>query len=245
MVGPLRTNNSRQRKTGDGFARENFVIDFDRREVTCPNGQVCGNWNELPAMAPFTVVRFDKRQCGPCPEKSSCTSGAARTVNFLPQHLHELQARNRSDQQAPQWQRLYASRSGIQGTMNKLVNGHRMRRCRYHVVPKAHVQQVLTAIAVNIERLSTQEPEDSTYRPAHRRRSSSTSTRTTYPAPAGGAKGNDQEISRSPTVRMWEAPLEGLTRSPIDAPAVLTLNRRPAERCHYVYRLGDRDLIGA
>ncbi|MFI9042679.1 transposase [Streptomyces sp. NPDC053726] len=165
MVGPLRTNNSRQRKTGDGFARENFIIDFDHREVTCPNGQVSGNWNELPAMAPFTVVRFDKRQCGPCPEKSSCTSGAARTVNFLPQHLHELQARNRSDQQDPQWQRLYASRSGIEGTMNELVNGHRMRRCRYHGVSKAHVQHVLTAIAVNIERLSTQEPADSTYRP--------------------------------------------------------------------------------
>ncbi|TJZ91663.1 transposase, partial [Actinacidiphila oryziradicis] len=79
--------------------------------------------------------------------------------------LHELQAQNRSDQQDPQWQRLYASRSGIEGTMNELVNGHRMRRCRYHGVAKAHVQRVLTAIAVNIERLSTQEPADSTYRP--------------------------------------------------------------------------------
>ncbi|MGW1550850.1 IS1182 family transposase [Streptomyces sp. NPDC002346] len=165
MVGPVKTDNSRQRKTGDGFARENFIIDFDRREVTCPNGQVSGNWNELPAMAPYTVVRFDKRHCGPCPERSSCTSGAARTVNFLPRRLHELQARNRADQQDPQWQRLYASRSGVEGTMNELVNGHRMRRCRYHGVAKAHVQHVLTAIAVNIERLSTQEPEDSTYRP--------------------------------------------------------------------------------
>ncbi|GHI10089.1 hypothetical protein Scel_84100 [Streptomyces cellostaticus] len=84
MVGPLRTNNSRQRKTDDGFAQENFIIDFDHREVTCPNGQVSGNWNELPAMAPFTVVRFHNRQCGPCPERPKCTSGAARTVNFLP-----------------------------------------------------------------------------------------------------------------------------------------------------------------
>ncbi|MGW9032023.1 transposase [Streptomyces sp. NPDC055722] len=165
MVGPVKTDNSRQHKTGDGFARENFIIDFDQREVTCPNGQVSGNWNELPAMAPYTVVRFDKRQCGPCPEKSSCTSGAARTVNFLPRRLHELQARNRADQQDAQWQRLYASRSGIEGTMNELVNGHQMRRCRYRGVSKTHVQHVLTAIAVNIERLSTQEPTDTTYRP--------------------------------------------------------------------------------
>ncbi|WUW67809.1 transposase domain-containing protein [Streptomyces sp. NBC_01455] len=32
------------------------------------------------------------------------------------------------------------------------------------------------------------------------------------------------------------APLEGLTRSPIDASAVLTLNRRPSERCQCAYR---------
>ncbi|MEV0696270.1 transposase [Streptomyces sp. NPDC050388] len=165
MVGPVKTDNSRQRKTGDGFARENFIIDFDRREVTCPNGQASGNRNELPAMAPYTVVRFDTRHCGPCPERSSCTSGAARTVNFLPRRLHEFQGRNRADQQDPQGQRLCASRSGVEGTMNELVNGHRMRRCRYHGVAKAHVQHALTAIAVTIERFSAQEPEDAAYRP--------------------------------------------------------------------------------
>ncbi len=40
-----------------------------------------------------------------------------------------------------------------------------MRRCRYRGVAKAHVQHVFTAIAINIERLSEQEPPDSTYRP--------------------------------------------------------------------------------
>ncbi|WP_016825817.1 IS1182 family transposase [Streptomyces viridosporus] len=165
LVGPLPANSSRQRETDNGFARENFIIDFDRREVTCPNGKVSGNWNELPAMAPYTVVRFDKRQCQPCPERSSCTRGAARTVNFLPRHLHEIQARNRTDQQDLQWKRLYASRSGVEGTVHELVSGHRARRCRYHGTAKTHVQHVLTAIAINIERLSGQEPEGSTYRP--------------------------------------------------------------------------------
>ncbi|WP_162688465.1 transposase [Streptomyces sp. ICC4] len=84
---------------------------------------------------------------------------------LLPRRLRELQASNRADQQDPHWQRLYASRSGIEGTMNELVNGHQMRRCRHHGVSKAHVQHVLIAIAVNIERLSTQEPAVSTYRP--------------------------------------------------------------------------------
>ncbi|WP_369689047.1 transposase [Streptomyces sp. Wb2n-11] len=82
-----------------------------------------------------------------------------------PRHLHELQARNRADQHDPTWRRLHASRSGVWVTMNEIVNGHRMRRCRYRGTAKTHLQHVLTAIAVNIERLSTQEPTDTSCRP--------------------------------------------------------------------------------
>ncbi|MFF7988082.1 transposase [Streptomyces sp. NPDC007901] len=44
--------------------------------------------------------------------------------------------------------------SGVEGTINEFVHGHGMRHCRYRGHPKAHLQHVLTAIAVNIERLS-------------------------------------------------------------------------------------------
>jgi hypothetical protein len=166
LVGPVKSGNSWQRSQRTGFAREDFAIDFDRRQVTCPRGEVSRSWVEPPALAPYVVVRFRPRQCAPCPDRTSCTNGSSgRTVNFLPQSLHELQVRNRADQQDPVWRRLYASRSGVEGTVSELVNGHHMRRCRYHGLNKTHVQHVLTAIAVNIERLSTQEPEASTYRP--------------------------------------------------------------------------------
>ncbi|MEN8652233.1 transposase [Streptomyces sp. 21So2-11] len=81
-----------------------------------------------------------------------------------PCHLHELQAQNRADQQDPHCQRRYAARSGIEGTVNEFVNGHQMRRFRYRGITKAHVQHVFTAIAINIKRLSEQEPPDSTSR---------------------------------------------------------------------------------
>ncbi|MFJ4672699.1 transposase [Kitasatospora purpeofusca] len=42
----------------------------------------------------------------------------------------------------------------MEGTINEFAHGHGMRRCRYRGQPKAHVQHVLTAIAVNLERLS-------------------------------------------------------------------------------------------
>ncbi|WP_433462766.1 IS1182 family transposase [Spirillospora sp. CA-128828] len=167
LVGPLAARGpNRHRKQQTGFAREDFAIDFDHRTVTCPNGKVTANWVQAPAMAPYLVARFHKNHCAPCPDRSRCTSGASpRTINFLPRHLHQIQAKNRADQHDPAWLRLYHSRSGVEGTVNEIVNGHRMRRCRYHQTAKVHLQHVLTAIAINIQRLSEQDPDTSTYRP--------------------------------------------------------------------------------
>ncbi|TMR05709.1 hypothetical protein ETD83_05575 [Actinomadura soli] len=55
MVGPLAHRGSWQRKDKAGFAREDFTIDSDRRQVTRPNGKVTGNWVQAPAMAPWLV----------------------------------------------------------------------------------------------------------------------------------------------------------------------------------------------
>ena len=48
-------------------------------------------------------------------------------------------------------------RSGVESTISEFVNGHGMRQTRYHSENKAHVQHVLTAIAINVERISTGE----------------------------------------------------------------------------------------
>ncbi|MGW6681165.1 transposase [[Kitasatospora] papulosa] len=66
-----------------------------------------------------------------------------------------------------QWKARYAVRSGVEGTVNEFAHGHGMRRCRYRGQGKAHVQHVLTAIAMNIERLSGLPPAEEA--PAPRR----------------------------------------------------------------------------
>jgi hypothetical protein len=75
---------------------------------------------------------------------------------FPPRELRDLQLRVRAEQQTPDWKARYAVRSGVEGTINEFAHGHGMRHCRYRGQPKAHLQHVLTAIAVNIERLSSQ-----------------------------------------------------------------------------------------
>ncbi|MEU2674481.1 transposase [Streptomyces sp. NPDC007164] len=115
-----------------------------------------------PAAPPLVVARFTKSQCRPCPARTQCTTTAdsARTVGFPPREPRDLQLHVRAEQQTPDWKARYAVRSGVEGTINEFAHGHGMRRCRYRGQPKAHLQHVLTAIAVNIERLSRSATED-------------------------------------------------------------------------------------
>jgi len=167
LTGPLPGNPTRQHRDQEGYARDDFRIDYDRREVTCPQGQVSKGWHgpyptSSPDAAPLIVARFTKKQCQPCPVRAACTTSGdgKRTVGFPPRELYELQVRNRADQQDPAWHKRYAVRSGIEGTVNEFAHGHGMRHCRYRGQPKAHLQHVLTAIAVNIERLSQLPPDE-------------------------------------------------------------------------------------
>ncbi|WP_218025814.1 transposase [Nocardia miyunensis] len=161
VTGPLPGNLTRQHRENQGFGRDDFHIDFDRQQVTCPQGQISKGWHgpyptSSPTAAPLIVARFTKAQCQPCLVRNQCTTSrdSARNVGFPPRKLLDLQAQARAEQQSPAWQRRYAVRSGIEGTVNEFAHGHGMRQCRYHGHRKAHVQHVLTAIAVNVERLS-------------------------------------------------------------------------------------------
>nr|WSZ19765.1 hypothetical protein OH837_43905 [Streptomyces canus] len=61
LIGPLPPSTTPQHRAKDGFGRESFVIDFDRREVTCPNGQVSGNWRDPPVAEPTSESLKGKR----------------------------------------------------------------------------------------------------------------------------------------------------------------------------------------
>ncbi|XMN11748.1 transposase (plasmid) [Streptomyces griseobrunneus] len=167
VTGPLPANPTRQHRQAKGFARDDFHIDYDLQQVTCPQGQVSAGWHgpyptSSPTAAPLIVARFTKSQCRPCPARTQCTTTGdnARTVGFPPRELRDLQLRVRTQQQTLEWKTRYALRSGVEGTVNEFAHGHSMRRCRYRGQRKAHIQHVLTAIAVNIERLSQLPPTE-------------------------------------------------------------------------------------
>lgn len=60
-------NPTRQDRTREGYARDDFRIDYDRQEVTCPQGQVSKGWHgpyptSSPDAAPLIVAGFTKGQ---------------------------------------------------------------------------------------------------------------------------------------------------------------------------------------
>ena len=98
LTGPLPGNRTRQHRDQQGYARDDFRIDYDRQEVTCPQGQVSKGWHgpyptSSPDAAPLIVARFTKGQCQPCPVRAACTTSGdgKRTVGFPPRELYELQ----------------------------------------------------------------------------------------------------------------------------------------------------------
>lgn len=95
VVGPLPGNPTHQHRRGEGFARDNFRIDFDRQQVTCPpQGQVSAGWHgpyptSSPTAAPLIMACFTRSRCKPCPARTKCTTArdAGRNVGFPPRAL--------------------------------------------------------------------------------------------------------------------------------------------------------------
>lgn len=171
LLGPVLADNSRQAKADSGFDKTAFAIDWGNEQAICPRGATSASWTELHISGhTYLQARFAERDCRPCPDRARCTSSAtgSRSVAVLPQALHEIQMRNRLDQQTQQWQRRYAIRAGIESTLSQNVRAHGLRRSRYRGLTRTHVQHVLTAMARNLSRLADWHDTTSSTRHASR-----------------------------------------------------------------------------
>ncbi|MFF4277086.1 transposase [Streptomyces sp. NPDC001536] len=154
---PALSDHSRQAKADSGFDKTAFTIDWGNEQAICPRGAMSASWTTLNISGhTYFQARFAEADCRPCPDRARCTSSAARSrsVAVLPRLLHEIQMRNRLDQQTEQRQRRYAIRAGIEATLSQNVRAHGLRRTRYRGLAKTHVQHVLTAMACNLGRLA-------------------------------------------------------------------------------------------
>ncbi|MEW1842215.1 IS1182 family transposase [Nonomuraea angiospora] len=157
LITPLRSDNSVQARTRNGYDRTAFTIDWEHRQVTCPQGQTSTSWTPCrQKQQPMIVAAFPLSTCRPCPVRALCTSAqrSGRHLTLHPRAIQETLDTARAEQTTPAWHDQYALRCGIEATIHQAATVTGLRRARYRGIKKVHLQHVVSAIAVNLIRLN-------------------------------------------------------------------------------------------
>ena len=157
VVGPPLGSSSRQRRDGYGYDLHAFAIDWEAQQAQCPQGQRSVKWTLGRSQTGESVmrIRFDRAICRACPTRSACTTSpeAPRQLTVKPQALHEALQTARQRQETPEFRAQYALRAGVESTLSQAVRRFDLRQSRYIGLARTHLQQVLTATAMNIVRV--------------------------------------------------------------------------------------------
>jgi transposase len=154
LIAPVTVLTGRNAKAGT-FTTTDFAVDWDAGQATCPAGAVSRSMR--PDARGLVTFRFRIRDCRPCPLRDQCTTSTnpdqARTITIHPEAIHQARTDAIHAQNSDAWQQTYNQRAGIEGTISQAVRGPGLRHARYRGLAKTHLQNVLTGIAININRL--------------------------------------------------------------------------------------------
>jgi transposase len=157
LRGPTRPSQGWQMQVQGAYTIEQFEIDFDKKQVRCPQGNMSAAWWEHgggQGSRPI-IVEFDKHACGACPVRPCCTRAKhrGRRLRLPPQDQYEAVAVAQTWSASEEGQQRYKRRAGVEGTLSQGVRAFGLRRTRYWGLAKTHVQHVAIAAAINIDRL--------------------------------------------------------------------------------------------
>ena len=156
LVGPTRADYQWQARQGTGFAAQHFRLDWDAQQATCPAGQVSSSWTPTEDHFHNTSIKikFSTTDCSKCLLRPQCTRARRRTLSVRPQpYAQALQVAREREQTEPFIQQ-YAQRAGVEGTLSQGVRAFGLRRARYLGLAKTHLQHLLTAVGINLVRIT-------------------------------------------------------------------------------------------
>ena len=157
LEGPGRGVARRRTEAEQAYEQRHFAIDWEREQVTCPQGRTSVTWRAgLDEVgAPRICAVFSRTDCGACAARPLCTPAkdARRSVYFHPRPEYEALNTARARMHDPAWKKRYRVRAGIEGTLSQGVRAFGMRRSRYVGLAKTGMQQACTAAAMNVSRV--------------------------------------------------------------------------------------------
>jgi transposase len=158
IVGPVADDPSWQARAKNGLDKSCFPVDWDQRIVTCPEGKKSISF--LPSTYQKNGMAFEasfaRKDCTPCQSRSLCTRSRTepRTIGLQPREQYEALQDARRRQCTKEFQEQYAARAGVEATHAQALRRCDLRQARYVGLPKTSLQHVLTAVAVNVVRLT-------------------------------------------------------------------------------------------
>jgi transposase len=157
VVGPPFGSYSWQHKIAQGYDLQAFVLDWDAHQARCPQGHTSVKWTPGHDVSgdPVFRIRFDKATCRACPTRHVCTTAkeAPRQLTVRPQAHQEAMQAARQRQETPEFKEKYALRSGVESSLSQGIRRFAVRQSRYRGLARTHLQQLLTATAMNIVRV--------------------------------------------------------------------------------------------
>jgi transposase len=135
IIGPVADDPSWQARAGEGFAKANFLFDWERQVATCPRGKQSYSW--LPNIDATKVgsyqVRFSRADCSPCPVRAQCTKAKVEPrILFLQSRAeHDVLQSARDYQQTEAFGLEYALRAGVESLMSQGMRAFDLRKSRY------------------------------------------------------------------------------------------------------------------
>jgi transposase len=153
LEGPVRGVSSQQAEAGQGYGLSRFVIDWEREQVTCPQGKTSTTWRVERGKdgSPRIQAVFSRADCRACTARALCTSAknARRFLGFHLREEHEALTAARERMTDPAWKERYQVRAGVEGTLSQGVRAFGLRRSRYIGLAKTGLQEVCVAAGMN------------------------------------------------------------------------------------------------
>jgi len=157
LRGPTRPSQGWQMQVAGAYTPEQFTVDWERRQVYCPQGKQAASWHERLESdgRPYIIASFRRQDCQDCPARPLCTQAQqqGRRLRLPPQNQYEALAAARTWYTGEAGRQGYQQRAGVEGTLSQGVRAFGLRRTRYRGLPKTHVQHVAIAAAINMDRI--------------------------------------------------------------------------------------------
>lgn len=159
IVGPVSVDTQWQAHTPSGIDASQFVLDWENRQATCPQGKTSTSWSWLSRKShpDLIKIQFSTTDCRLCPRLTDCVQSTSkyprRTLVVRPQAQHAALQAARKLQRTETFRQKYALRAGVEATISQGVRAFDLRRSRYVGLPKTHLQHLAIATAINLVRI--------------------------------------------------------------------------------------------